>query len=164
LPFWGIGGNGSRAVTRARMCARVSRPGVLISLALLTLASLSLAACGPREPSVPGEQRAWEGPGNAVASSGAITYERREIAQKAPLPACITVNDDRYGFVQITPFAGGGSTPPGLTDTFYRLDRWRLWTRGGPPEGQESLFVTIRGSTGIVAEYARVAPGEPCGA
>ena len=105
----------------------------------------------------------WEGPGDFVSSTGVITHERREIAQRVPVPACITVGEDRYRFVQVTPFAGGGTVPSGLNDTFFRLDRWRLWTRPGPLLGQPVLFVTIRGSTGILAEYERVAPGEPCG-
>jgi hypothetical protein len=91
-----------------------------------------------------------------------VRQERREIAQQIAVPACISVGTDQYRFVQIEPFAGGGTNPPGLSDTFHRLDRWRLWTLPGPLVGRTQLFVTIRGSTGIVAVYERLPAGEPC--
>ena len=142
--------------------ARAGRPGIFISLFVSVVCAALLAACGSREPSTPTGRRVWEGPGDYVASSGVTTYERREIAQKVTLPACLSVLDDRYRFARVTPFSGGGTTPPGLVDSFFRLDRWRLWTRPGQVAGQPVLFLTIRGSTGIVAEYERVAPGEEC--
>ena len=113
---------------------------------------------------MPTERRVWEGPGDFVSSTGVVMHERREIAQKISLPACITVGEDRYRFAQVTPVAGGATVPSGLIGAFFRLDRWRIWTRPGPLVGQPVLFVTVRGSTGIIAEYQRVAPGEPCGA
>ncbi|MGH2588454.1 MAG: hypothetical protein ACRDJE_26330 [Dehalococcoidia bacterium] len=141
--------------------ARADRLGTVAFLPLLLVLCVVLA-CAPSEPEAPTGRRVWVGPSSAVASTGVITYDRREIAQKVALPACISVGDDQYRFTQITTFSGGGVTPPGLNDTFFRLDRWRLWTRPGPLEGQPLVFVTVRGSTGIVAEYERVAAGEPC--
>lgn len=143
--------------------ARSACSGRVLSQSLLALSLLFLtASCGSREPETPAERRVWEGPGSFVASSGLVAYERREIAQKLDLPRCIEVGSDRYGFVDVTPISGGGATPPGLTDTFFRLDRWRIWTRGGPIQGQPALFVTVRGSTGIIAEYGRLPPGDAC--
>ena len=127
------------------------------------LAWLLLAACGAAEPEVPPGPRAWEG-GTQVTSEGVVVHDRREIAQKVPLPACVTVGQDRYQFAEVTPYVGGGTVPPGLDSTFYRLDRWSLWKRPGPLEGQPTLFITVRGSSGFVAEYRRVGAGEPCGA
>jgi hypothetical protein len=143
--------------------AREDRPGIVVFLPLLIVLCVVIAACAPSEPEVPTGRRVWEGPGSAVASSGVFTHDRREIAQRVALPSCISVGDDQYRFSQITTFLGGGVTPPGLNDTFYRLDRWRLWTRPGALEGQPLVFVTVRGSTGIVAEYDRVPADEPCG-
>ena len=136
--------------------------GARLTFVFLVFAGVACFACGSRDPEVPTGRRPWEGPGDAVASAGVVTHERREIAQRVIVPACLIVGADSYRFLQVTPFSGGGATPPGLTDTFYRLDRWRLWTRSGPPAGQGTLFVTIRGSTGIVAEYTRTAPDDPC--
>jgi hypothetical protein len=127
------------------------------------LIGASLAACGQAEPEVPTGPRVWEG-GTEVSSEGVVIHERREIAQKVPLPVCITVGQDRYRFGGVTPFAGGGAAPPGLEPTFYRLDRWSLWKRPGPLEGQPALFVAVRGSSGFVAEYQRVGAAEPCAA
>lgn len=143
--------------------ARAARPGVAICIFWLVLWSgIFVAACAPQQPEIPTERRVWEGPTQSVASSGVVRQERREIAQQIAVPACISVGPNQYRFVQITPFAGGGANPPGLNDTFHRLDRWRLWTQPGPLEGQTSLYVTIRGSTGIVAEYERLPSGETC--
>jgi hypothetical protein len=139
------------------------RPGVAICLVWLTAwAGIFVAACAPQQPEIPTERRIWEGPTQNVASSGVVRQERREIAQQIAVPACIIVGQNQYRFEQITPFAGGGANPPGLNDTFHRLDRWRLWTPPGPLDGQVKLFVTIRGSTGIVAEYALLPAGESC--
>ena len=144
--------------------ARDTGPGPFISLLLLTSLAFGvlLSACGSREPATPAARRMWEGPGEYVASSGVITYERREIAQKIPLPQCVSVLEDSYRFARVTPFPAGGTAPPGLMDTFFRLDRWRLWSQPGQLAGQPMVFVTVRGSTGIVAEYERVAPNEGC--
>jgi len=132
-------------------------------MGLALLAWLLLAACGAAEPEVPTGPRTWEG-GTQVTSEGVVVHDRREIAQRVSLPACISVEQDRYRFTEVTPYAGGGTAPPGLDPTFYRLDRWSLWKRPGPLEGQSALFVTVRGSSGFVAEYQRVGAGEPCGA
>ena len=145
--------------------ARASRPGVAICLVwLLVFSGMTLAACAPEQPETPAERRVWEGPTNSVASSGVVRHERREIAQQITLPACISVGTDAYLSSRVEPFEGGGTNPPGLNDTFHRLDRWRLWTLPGPLEGQPTLFLTIRGSTGIVAVYERLPSGEVCSA
>jgi hypothetical protein len=143
--------------------ARAARPGVAICFIWLVLSSsFFVAACAPQQPDIPTVRRVWEGPTQSVASSGVIRQERREIAQQIAVPACISVGQSQYRFVQIAPFAGGGANPPGLNDTFHRLDRWRLWTLPGSLEGQANVYVTIRGSTGIVAEYERLPSGETC--
>jgi hypothetical protein len=143
--------------------ARAARPGVAICLVWLVVwGGLVVAACAPGQPETPTERRVWEGPTQNVASSGVIRQERREIAQQIAVPACVSVGPSQYRFVQISPFAGGGANPPGLTDTFHRLDRWRLWSPPGPLEAQVKLFVTIRGSTGIVAEYELLPSDETC--
>ena len=143
--------------------ARVARPGVVVSALVLGLLFwASFAACGQAEPEVPAGPRVWEG-GTDVSSEGVLLHDRREIAQRVPLPACITVEQDRYRFTGVTPYARGGTAPPGLEPTLYRLDRWRLWKRPGPLLGQRSVFVTVRGSSGFVAEYQRVGADEPCG-
>ena len=148
-----------------RLCtarARAARPGGAVSTLVVALhCTLLLAACGQAEPEVLAEPRVWEG-GTQVSSEGVIVYDRREIAQKVPLPACITVAQQRYRFSGVTPFSGGGTTPPGLDPAFYSLDRWSLWKRPGPLEGQASLFVTVRGSSGFVAEYERLGSDETC--
>jgi hypothetical protein len=141
--------------------ARVYRPGVAISaLVVALLAALLATGCGSAEPETPTGRRRWEG-GTQVASEGVVTYDRREIAQRIPLPACITVGEDRYRYSGVTPFAGGTS-PPGLEPTFYRIDRWNLWKRPGALEGQPVVYVTVRGSSGLLAEYQQVGAGQPC--
>jgi len=140
----------------------VLSPGAVAFIAISAVISIVVASCGATEPTTPTERRTWEGPSSAVASTGVEIYERREIAQKVSLPACLSVGPVHYRFVRVTPFTGGGTTPPGLTDTFYRLDRWRLWIETGPPEGQERLFVTVRGSTGVLADYERLPLSEQC--
>lgn len=143
--------------------ARAGRPGVAVSLtALLIWIGALGAACAPDAPGTPTERRVWEGPSNLVASQGVTRYERRELAQQVPLPSCLGVGADSYRFTRVTAYEGGGTNPPGLTDTFYRLDRWRLWSRPGALSGQPVLFVTVRGSTGITAEYERLPSGEIC--
>jgi hypothetical protein len=129
--------------------------GILLALALLTL------ACGPQQESTPTGRRAWEGPGNQVSSSGITVYERRELAQRVELPACLHVAERAYAFDRVTVTGQSANTPAGLADTMYRLDRWRLWTRPGALTGREELFLTIRGSSGILAEY-RPATGQSC--
>ena len=147
------------------LLARAGHPGVLVcrgALLLLAIAPL-LGACGSPGPSVPVGRRVWDGPGDFVASRGVTTYDRREIAQKVPLPSCIEVGEAHYRFARVSPVPVSGAAPPGLLDTSFHLDRWRLWTRPGPLRDQPVLFVTVRGSTGILAEYERLA-GESCDA
>jgi hypothetical protein len=142
--------------------ARAVRPGVAVSALVLALASAFLVtACGTPAPEIPTTRRAWEG-GDQVASEGVVIYDRREIAQRVPLPACITVGEDRFRFIGVTPFAGG-TAPPGLDPTLYRIDRWSLWKRPGPLEGQPVVYVTVRGSSGLLAEYHQVGVAESCG-
>jgi hypothetical protein len=141
--------------------ARVTGPGVAVSALVLALISALLAAaCGTPAPEIPTGRRSWDG-GTQVASEGVFMYERRELAQRVPLPACILVGEVRYLFREVTPFSGGTS-PPGLDPTLYRIDRWNLWKRPGPLEGQPSVYVTVRGSSGLLAEYQQVGAGEPC--
>lgn len=148
-------------MTRDHATARAVRSGLRVCAVLLIFALVS-AACGPTEPSPSPDRRAWEGSAGAVVSSGIITHERRELAQRLALPACIEAAGAAYRFTDVTPFPGAGETPPGLTNTFTRLDRWRLWSRTGQVVDQPVLYVTVRGSTGIVAAYERLAPGTPC--
>jgi len=140
----------------------VCDPGVAVSaLVAGLLLWASVVACGQAEPAVPTGRRVWEG-GAGLSSEGVIVHDRREAAQKVPLPACTTVEQDRYRFTGVMPYAGGGTAPPGLDPTLYRLDRWSLWKRPGPLLGQPSIFVSVRGSSGFVAEYQRAGPDVPC--
>ena len=149
-------------MNRPRVFARATCPGILFSARpiCLLLAATLLAACGSRQPETPAGRRVWEGPGNFVASTGVTTYDRREIAQKVPLPTCLEVGAARYRFAGVTQHEQRGGGPPGLIDTYFHLDRWRLYMRpGGALPEQPVLFVTVRGSTGIVAEYQRATDG-----
>lgn len=151
-------------MTAPHLAARASRPGVAFLFAgLLSLAlALLLGACGGRGPDVPTQRRTWEGPGPGVFSEGVTVYDRREIAQKVPLPTCLQAGDDRYRFAQVVSIPDNSLTPPGLVDTMFRLDRWRLWRQPGAPAGQPIVYLTIRGSTAILAEYRLLAAGERC--
>lgn len=123
-----------------------------------------MACCGvPPPPEPPAGPVTWEGPTTLVGSAGVTIHDRREIAQKVAFPTCIRVGDDRYLFSRVTTTPGSSATPPGLFDSMYRFDRWRLWSQPGVVIGQPTLYVTARGSTGILAEYERAAPGAPCG-
>ena len=140
------------------MSARASRPGIVFpGVLLVLLAGLILSCGGGREPETPAGRRVWAGPGETVASSGVTVYDRREIAQKVPLPVCLEVDTRRYRFarVEVLPVSAAG-VPPGLFDTGYRLDRWRLWSPPGAVGDQDTLSVTVRGSSGIIAVYERV--------
>jgi hypothetical protein len=154
-------------VNRAHPSARAARPGIAVPGVLALLAALLMtlfSACGGgREPEIPTGRRSWDGPGDYVASSGITTYERREIAQKVPFPRCLEVQSDRYRFeqVEVLPVSAGG-VPPGLFDTGFHLDRWRLWSPPGPVPGQATLYLTVLGSSGIMAVYER-APDCPEG-
>jgi hypothetical protein len=148
-------------VTRGSALARVRRPGVCVLSALLLLAGWA-AACGSPPQETSAERRVWQGPGGYVASRGITTYERREIAQRVELPVCIEVQSDRYRLARVTVLPVGALTPPGLLDTGFRLNRWRLWAPSGSPVGEPSLFVIVLGSTGTVAEYERLPTGTAC--
>lgn len=120
------------------------------------------AACGAPPQETPAGRRVWQGPGGYVASRGVTSFERREIAQTVMLPVCIEVQSDRYRLARVSVLPAGALTPPGVLDTGFRLDRWRLWTPSGTPVGEPSLFVIVLGSTGTVAEYERLAPAVAC--
>jgi hypothetical protein len=121
------------------------------------LAGLAVSCGGGREPETPAGRRVWDGPGEFIASSGVTTYDRREIAQKVPLPVCLEVEARRFRFarVEVLPVSAAG-VPPGLFDTGFRLDRWRLWSPPGAVTDQSTLSLTVRGSSGIMAVYERV--------
>ena len=97
--------------------------------------------------------RVWRGPTSLVRSSGATTFDRREIAQKVDFPSCLSVGAATYRFAGVERIDGGGATPPGNFDTAYYLDRWRLYQGPGSLESQQSVAVTVRGSTGIYGRY-----------
>jgi hypothetical protein len=146
-------------VTVSFVRARAARPGFLVWAVFAGVAAV-LAACADLPPEPPAVPRTWEGPGENVTSTGTTSYTRREIAQTVSLPVCIQVGPRAYRYARVSTFAGPGANPPGLFDSQYRLDRWRIWTRAGPLALQETLFLTVRGSTGILAEYE---PSErPC--
>lgn len=145
--------------------ARASRPGVCIFWLGVCLAfgAVAAAACGSREePGPTAARRTWDGPDARVSSTGLLTYERREIAQKVPLPQCLEVGSEQYRFNQVLPENSGGTTPTGYVDTMYRLDRWRIYRKVGATDPPAALYVTVRGSTGILAEYTRVPPSQAC--
>lgn len=136
---------------------------LLRRLVFLTVAALCCAAvaCGSAEPKVETGTQVWDGPGDFVSSTGVTTYDRREIAQKVLFPSCVRIADDRFKFREVVPQAGSGN-PPGLFDTMFRLDKWRLWTPPGAVIGQKTVFVTVRGSTGILGAYDRLADPSAC--
>lgn len=101
------------------------------------------------------ERRVWRGPDERVASRGVTVFDRREIAQKVNFPTCITAGSASFSVGQIDPLPSGDPVPPGLFDTGYGLDRWRLLAPAGALEDQRELFVTALGSTGILARYPR---------
>lgn len=113
------------------------------------------AACGETPPRTPEERRAWQGPDNRVSSEGVVTYDRREIAQRVEIPACIFVQETRYGYSEVLGLEATQRLLPALFDTMYRLDRWRLQARPGALTEQSELFVTVLGSTGILGRYSR---------
>jgi hypothetical protein len=98
------------------------------------------------------------GPSATVSSEGLTAYERREIAQRVTFPTCITAGGSTFRFAEVQTLPTGAPVPIGLFDTGYGLDRWRLLARAGLLEEQPELFVSARGSTGILARY----PRSPC--
>jgi hypothetical protein len=127
---------------------------VLIVLA----AALTLISCGaPSAPLPDASRRTWQGPSESVASAGITIYDRRELAQRVPLPSCLFVGDAAFRFNGVL-----RPEPPGLLPTGYALDRWRLWSPAGALADQARLFVTVLGSTGIAGEYVRLPHGAAC--
>ena len=134
-------------------------------LAAVLCAVLLLAGCGSSPGAAPpasDERRNGSGPTNTVGSQALIPYERREIAQKVSFPECLAVGPTAFRFVGIRDLPTGAPVPVGLYDTGYRPDRWRLLAPAGALEDRPNLFVTVRGSTGIIAEYTRLPAGEGC--
>ncbi len=127
-------------------------------LLIVLLASLILAGCGaPGPPEPDASRRTWQGPGQAVASEGITIYDRRELAQRVPLPTCLFVGDVAFRYNGVL-----RPEPPGLLPTGYALDRWRLFSPAGSLAEQPRLFVTVLGSTGIAGEYVRLPQGARC--
>lgn len=142
--------------------SRIQSGAWALSLGLfVTLCALvPLAACAPSPPAPNQGRQVWSGPGGNVASTGVTVYDRREIAQKVNLPSCLHVGEQRYFFSTVT--RQPTTPPPGLTDTMFTLDRWRLWSDPGQAEGAPRLYVTVRGSTGLLAVYERVGGPAEC--
>ncbi len=136
---------------------------ILTVLAGAALLAGVLAACGSAgEPRPSADRRAWSGPSDTVASRGITTYDRREIAQKVDFPACITAGPSTFKFSGVRNVAAGAPAPAAVFDTGYGLDRWRLLAPSGALDAQAVVFVTVRGSTGIIGEYPRLAAGASC--
>jgi hypothetical protein len=129
--------------------------------ALLLLAA-ALAACSPSAPEESPARRAWRGPSPLVSSEGLTTYERREIAQRVTFPTCIFVGATSYRFAEVETLPTGAPVPVGLLDTGYGLGRWRLLARAGLLEEQEQIYVSVRGSTGILGRYDRLSAADQC--
>lgn len=123
----------------------------------------ALTGCGAPNTPVPSpERRVWRGPGELVASSGIVTVERREIAQKVAFPACIEIDGAPFRYERVRNEPTGAPVPTGLFDTGYGFDRWRLLARAGALTEQNDVYVTVRGSTGITGRYLRLPAGERC--
>lgn len=142
--------------------ARVSRNCRALGLAGALLVAL-IAACGaPIVPTVSPETQVWSGPTTMVSSHGVTTYERREIAQTVPLPLCISIGTSEFKFDKVTQLAGSAAVPPGSFDTGYSLDRWRLLAPAGELAQQPTVYVSVLGSTGVIAHYQRLPEGSHC--
>ncbi|MFN8557271.1 MAG: hypothetical protein U0531_07955 [Dehalococcoidia bacterium] len=140
----------------AALAARLLLPTALLFAALQ-------AACGaPDAPRPSADVQTWRGPRVDVTSRGLITYDRREIAQKVTFPACIMVGAAAFRYRGVRPLASGAPVPPGLYDTGLSLDQWRLLARAGALDDQVEVYVTVRGSTGILGEYPRLSEGQGC--
>jgi hypothetical protein len=136
-------------------------PNRLLAGMLLGAALVAGAGCGGAiTPQPSPERRTWQGPTAAVASTGVTVYERRELAQKVTFPTCITIGGTAYRFARVR--RTGDSTTAGTFDTGYGLDRWRLFAAAGPLDQQAAVFVSVLGSTGILAEYPRLPAGDGC--
>lgn len=136
-------------------------PGRLCAVLVLCVAG-TLAACSPSAPKESAARRSWKGPAPLVSSQGITTYERREIAQSVSFPTCLIIGATNYRFADVEMLPTGAPVPAGLSDTGYGLDRWRLLARGGGLEAEDEVFVSVRGSTGILGRYPRLAQGERC--
>ncbi|MER3421623.1 MAG: hypothetical protein C4290_14345 [Chloroflexota bacterium] len=122
------------------------------------LLAVLLAGCGAPSPPAPDAfRRPWQGPGQAVASEGITFYDRRELAQRVPLPTCLFVGDVAFRYQGVL-----RPEPPGLLPTGYALGRWRLLSPAGTLAEQQRLFVVVLGSTGIAGEYVRLPQGSTC--
>jgi hypothetical protein len=129
---------------------------------LLAVLALTVAACSPSTPAEDTGRRAWRGPAGNVSSAGITTYERREIAQKVSFPTCLTVDNASFRFAEVRPLPTGDPVPAGLLDTGYGLDRWRLLAAAGALAEQDTVFVSVRGSTGVLGVYPRQSADSPC--
>lgn len=132
------------------------------TLTVALLAAALLAACAPTAPQATADRRTWRGPTDTVASEGITVYDRREIAQKVSFPTCITVGAAAFQFDNVRAVSSRDPLLAGLLDTGYSLDRWRLLAPAGALGEQRSVFVTVGGSTGIIAEYPRLPAGRSC--
>jgi hypothetical protein len=133
----------------------------LCAILCLYLAGV-IVACSPSAPEESPARRAWKGPNPLVSSEGLTTYERREIAQNVVFPSCLSIGATAYRFGGVEMLPTGAPVPAGLSDTGYGLDRWRLLARGGSLEEEQEVFVSVRGSTGILGRYPRLPQGERC--
>jgi hypothetical protein len=142
-------------------------PGGLPGLSCLVLlrallAAAVLAACSPSAPKQSAARRIWQGPTDTVASQGITTHERREIAQRVSFPTCITAGAATFRLEEIQSLPTGDPVPAGLLDTGHSLDRWRLLAPAGALDEQQAVFVSVRGSTGILGRYPRLPAGSSC--
>lgn len=131
----------------------------LFALLVLTAA---LIACSPTVPAPDPSRRAWRGPGDQVASAGITTFDRRELAQKVPFPTCIFVGSTAYRYGVVEQQRDSELVPSGYSFTGYALDRWRLLTRVGQVAGQDDVYVSVAGSTGILGKYSRDSGAAGC--
>lgn len=127
-----------------------------------TLLLALIVACSPALPAQSPAHRIWQGPTQAVSSVGLTFYERRELAQRVAFPTCITVSHVFFRFAEVQALPSGAPVPPGLLDTGYGRERWRLLAPAGALEEHAELFVSVRGSTGILGRYPRLPAGQTC--
>lgn len=134
------------------------------ALAVVACLLLLLVACGcaPTEPKPPTGPRTWRGPTDTVASRGVTVYDRRTIAQKVNFPTCVAIAGAAFRLESVDPQPAGSPIPTGVFDTGYSLDRWRLLAAAGALSEQQTLYVTVGGSTGILGRYPRLPAGQPC--
>jgi hypothetical protein len=132
------------------------RAGLVFFVLLLGI----ISACSPAQPEQPATRRQWRGPVPLVSSEGLEQYARREIAQTVAFPRCIFIGTTPFRFAAVDAQPTGAPVPAGLQDTGYGLDRWRLLARPGLLAEQDTIFVSVRGSTGILGRYERLASAE----